>query len=83
MNIITVEVLCPSTERSYDFKLPVKMNTGDIKKQIIDDICNFEGLPGLFQDTDAVRLYCKDGCIPDVVTPEYAGVRNGDMLMII
>ena len=83
MNLITVEVVCPSTSRNYDYRLPVKMKAGDIKKQIIEDIRSFEGLPGLFADEDSVKLYCQEGCISDTVTPEYAGVRNGDKLMIV
>lgn len=83
MSLITVEVLCPSTSRSYDYRLPVKMQAGGIKKQIIEDIRIFEGIPDLFEDEEKIHLYCENGCIADSDTPEYAGVRNGDRIMII
>ncbi len=83
MNVITVEVLCPSTSRSYDYKLPVKMTAGDIKKQIIEDIRIFEGLPNLFENEESVHIYSSKCCISDSVTPERAGVKNGDKIMII
>lgn len=83
MNLITVEVLCPSTSRSYDYRLPIKMQAGEIKKQMIEDIRIFEGMTDLFGSGENVQLYCENGCIDDSVTPEYAGVRNGDRIMII
>lgn len=83
MNVITVEVLCPSTSRSYDYRLPVKMTAGSIKKQIIEDIRIFEGLSDLFENEENVRIYCDKCCIADSATPESVGVRNGDKIMII
>lgn len=83
MNIITVEVICPATSGSYDYKIPIKMKAGEIKKQIIEDIRIFEGIPSLFCDENAVSLYYEEGCISDDITPEYAGVKNGDRLMLI
>ncbi len=83
MNIITVEVLCPSTSRSYDYRLPVKMQAEDIKKQIIEDIRNYEGISDLFEDEKSIQLYCENGCIADSCTLEYMGVQNGDKIMII
>lgn len=83
MNIITVEVVCPATSRSYDYKLPVKMKAGDIKLQMIEDIRLFEGISTLFGNENDIHIYTQWGCIADGTTPEYAGVRNGDKLMII
>lgn len=83
MNLITVEILCPSTSRSYDYRLPVKMQAGDIKRQIIEDIRIFEGIADLFGNEYDTHLYCENGCISDSDTPENAGVRNGDKIMII
>lgn len=83
MNIITVEVLCPSTSRSYDYRLPVKMRAGNIKKQIIQDIRTFEGIAELFENEDKISLFCENGCIDDSDTLESAGVKNGDKIMII
>jgi len=83
MNIIAVEVLCPSTSRKYDYKIPIKMEACEIRKQMIEDIRIFEGVPELFADESSVRLFCADGCIPDTATPEEAGVRNGDRIMLI
>lgn len=83
MKLITVEVLCPSTSRSYDYRLPVKMQVGDIKKQIIEDIQIFEGISDLFKNEDKINFYCENGCIADSDTPENAGVQNGDKIMII
>ena len=83
MNLITVELLCPSTSRTYDFKLPVKMTAGETKKQMIEDIRSFEGLPELFENTENIYLYCDNGCISDDSTLENVGIKNGDRLMIV
>lgn len=83
MNLITVEIVCPATSRSYDYRLPVKMKSGEIKKQIIEDIRIFEGITALFVNENDIHLYSDEGCIDDDVTPEYAGVKNGDKIMII
>lgn len=83
MNVITVEIICPATSRNYDYKLPVKMKAGDIKKQVIEDIRIFEGITALFENENDIHLYSEEGCISDDLTPEYAGVRNGDRIMLI
>lgn len=83
MNLITIEVICPSTSGSYDFKLPVKMSAGEIKRQIMEDIRSFEGLPELFGSGESIYLYSENGCISDSITLENAGVGNGDRLAII
>ena len=82
MNVITIEVLCPSTSRSYDYRLPIKMQIGDIKNQIIEDIRIFEGLPELF-DSGEILIYGENGYIEDTATLEQAGVKNGDRIMIV
>ncbi len=83
MNVITVEVLCPSTSRCYDYRLPVKMRAEDIKKQVIEDIRLYEGISELFEDEKNIHLYCENGCIAESVTLEYMGVQNGDRIMLI
>lgn len=83
MNVITVEVICPATSRNYDYKMPIKMNVGEIKKQVIEDIRIFEGMMSLFENENDVHFYCDEGYINDNLTPEYMGIKNGDRLMLI
>ncbi|MCM1577909.1 MAG: ubiquitin family protein [Ruminococcus sp.] len=83
MNLITVEVICPSTSRKYDYRLPVRMKAGDIKKQMVEDIRIYEGISSLFEEADSVNLYCERCMLDDEATPEEAGVKNGDRLMIV
>ena len=83
MNVITVEIICPATSRNYDYKLPVKMKAGEIKKQIIEDIRIFEGMTALFENEKDIHLYFEEGCIGDDLTFEYAGIKNGDRIMVI
>ena len=64
MNLITIEVICPSTSGSYDFKLPVKMSAGEIKRQIMEDIRSFEGLPELFVTVGAYFSIRKTAAFP-------------------
>ncbi len=83
MNIITVEVICPSTSRKYDYRMPVKMKAGYIKKQIIEDIRVYEGISTLFEDEKNINLYCERCMIDDNATLEEAGIKNGDRIMVI
>lgn len=83
MNLITVEVLCPSTSRSYDYRLPRKMRIGAVKKKMIGDIRIFEGLPALFEREDTIMLYYKEKRLNENATPEQYQIENGDRLMLI
>ncbi|MCD7730550.1 MAG: hypothetical protein LUI05_03520 [Oscillospiraceae bacterium] len=84
MNVFTVEIICPSTSRSYDFKVSPEMRAGDMKKNIISDICLFEGLNNLWDDIDKLKLFRDDGSIiSDNESMASAGIRNGSRIMII
>lgn len=84
VRILNVEVMCPSTSRSYDYKIPPSMKVSDIKKRIINDIRLYEGLSDLFSDEENVGIYCEDKCrLGDDITLSNAGVKSGDRLMII
>lgn len=82
--ILNVEVMCPSTSRSYDYRIPPSMKVGDIKKRIISDIRLYEGLPDLFIEEEDVGIYYEDSFrLNDNASLGGAGVKNGDRIMII
>ena len=83
MNFIPVDLSCPATSRNYDYKLPIKMKAGKIKKQIIEDIRTLEGIAAIFEKKKDVHFYSSEGCIDDEMTLELAGVKNGDKIMLI
>ncbi len=83
MNTITAEILCPSTARSYDYRLPLNMKAAKVIGLLKEDICTFEGIPDLFEQYEDMHIYCERGCIADEATIEEAGVKSGDRLMLI
>lgn len=84
VRILNVEVMCPSTSRSYDYKIPPSMKAGDVKKRIISDIRLYEGLPDLFSEEENIGIYCENNCrLGDDISLGNAGVKSGDRLMII
>lgn len=83
MKYVIVELICPSVSGSYDYSIPIRLKVGDIKRRIIEDIRIYEQLPMLFLHKNDVSLYCKEGCLDDEMTFEYAGIKNGDQIMII
>ena len=84
VKVLNVEVMCPSTSRSYDYKIPPSMKVGDIKKRIINDIRLYEGLPDLFGDEESVGIYSESRCrLNDEAVLGGAGIKSGDRIMII
>lgn len=84
IQILNVEVICPSTSRNYDYKIPPSMKVGDIKKRIISDIRLYESLPDLFADEETIGIYCENKCrLGDDIALGEAGVKSGDRIMII
>ncbi len=84
MRLINIEIICPSTSRSYDYRIPPPMNSEAVKKRIIADIRIYEGVEDLFSNEDDIRLYRENmSVIGTDVSMEAAGVRNGDKIMLI
>lgn len=82
--VIVVDVICPSTSRSYDYKLPSKMKAADIKKRIIEDIRTYENIPELFKNEEKVGIFGETAkLIPDDMSLEEAGIKSGSRIMII
>lgn len=84
MRLINVEIVCPSTSRSYDYKIPPLMKAGTVKQRIIEDIRIYEGIDDLLPNVNKIGLYCEDmSVIGNNVNFETAGVKNGDKIMLI
>lgn len=84
MNLLTVEVICPSVSGSFDFRIPSKMSAAEVKARIIEDIRAVEENEMLFDNADNVGLYCeRTGYIPESSDLENAGVKCGDRIMLI
>lgn len=84
MGLLTVEIICPSTSRSYDYRIPPKMKISEAVKKILEDIRVFEGIPELFTSETDMGLYCCDRLLMDgeLCFADY-GVKSGDRLMIV
>lgn len=84
MRLINIEIICPSTSRSYDYRIPPLMMSEAVKKRIIEDIRIYEGIEDLFPNEDDIRLYLENMSVIGVdVSMEDAGVKNGDKIMLI
>lgn len=83
MNTIMIEVVCPSSSRTYDYKLPLRMKNENIKSRLIEDIRTFENLPELFSDESGISLYFNGVKLSGESTPEKSGLENGSVIVII
>ncbi|MBR5091079.1 MAG: hypothetical protein IK093_16765 [Ruminiclostridium sp.] len=82
LNVFTVEVVCPATSRSYDFVLPARLEVGELRHSIIEDICTYEDISGLI-DADTTLLFCNGDQLFDGADLVSQGVHNGDKIYLV
>lgn len=83
MDKILVEIKCPSTSQSYDFRISKKLTAAEALRKIVDEIRLYEHNDKLFKDKAVLfspRLNC-------ALNPEMTMVENsvcgGDVLVIL
>lgn len=83
MNKMIVEVKCPATSKSYDFRISKKLSAAEGKEKILDEIRTFESNSGLMPQD--VSLFCAGTgkILNGELTFSENGVKSGDTLMII
>lgn len=85
MDKVLVEIISPATSRHYDFWISKKMRVGQTVQKIADEIRRFEGNGLLFSDTGDLGLYDAktERALAGDDTMEQAGIRSGDVLLIL
>lgn len=81
MSLITVEVLAPAVNDTFDFRVPSKMKIADLKKHIIEDIRAFEGIDCLYENK--AELFSSEKWFDEKLSLEEAGIQNGNKIMLI
>lgn len=83
MDKILVEIKCPSTSQSYDFRISKKLTAKEALKKIVDEIRLYERNDKLFADNAMLfspRLNC-------ILNPSMTMVENsvcgGDVIVIM
>ena len=83
MEKMIVEIQCPATSKSYEFRLSKKLSTTDGKEKIIDEIRTLEKNDKLFADNVSIFSARTECILNEKMTFSENGVKSGDILMII
>lgn len=85
MNKIFIEIICPATQKHYDFILPDKMTVRTAMEKIRVEIMEFEQNDELFPDASEMMFWNVDAReIPAKdVTLEEAGIYGGNRLYFL
>ena len=85
MDKIIVEVKCPASAKSYEFRISKKLAVSEGTEKIISEIRGFEQNKRIFSKDSGLSLFC--GRLGNILNADMSfaenGVRSGDMLMII
>ncbi len=85
MDKVIVEIICPVSAKTYEFRTSKKLSAGDGKKKIISEIRDLEQNEGIFSSESDVLLF--SGRLECVLREDISflenGVKSGDVLMII
>lgn len=84
MDKIIVEVICPVSAKTYEFRISKKLSASEGKEKIISEIRGIEQNDEIFLGTDVSLFSGRLECVlrEDISFSEN-GVRSGDVLMII
>lgn len=85
MDKIIIEVKCPASAKSYEFRISKRLPVGEGMGKIISEIRGFEQNEKIFSRDSELSLFCgRSGNILNAdMSFEENGVKGGDMLMII
>ena len=82
LKIITVEIICPATSRSYDFRVSSKIEVSEAKKQIIHDICVYEDMEDMMLESSTL-LFSENEQLYENMDLASQGIHNGDRLYLV
>lgn len=85
MDKIIVEIKCPTSAKSYEFRISKRLSVGEGTEKIISEIRSLEQNELIFSKDGGLSLFCgRIECILNAdMTFAENGVKSGDMLMII
>lgn len=85
MDKIIVEVKCPASAKSYEFRISKRLPTGEGMKKIISEIRGFEQNEKIFSKDGELSIFCArlNSILNLNMTFSENGVKSGDTLMII
>lgn len=85
MEKILVEIIAPATSARYDFSISKKFRIREAMQKLIEEISQYEKAEALFPDSENIFLYeaKTEKVLNRNDTFEEAGVKSGDVLMII
>lgn len=83
MNKLLLDIICPSTGKTYDFWVAKNLLVESALEKIAKEISNFESNPVLFKDIYSMLLYSPRGMLDKKISLKEAGVHSGDTLMLI
>ena len=85
MDKIIVEVKCPASAKSYEFRISKRLLVSEGMEKIISEIRGFEQNERIFSRDSKLSLFC--GRLGSILNAGMSfaenGVKSGDMLMII
>ena len=84
MDKIIVEIKCPASAKSYDFRISKKLSVSEGLKKIIAEIRGIEQNEKIFAN-DEVSLFMgnNNAILNTNMTFAENGIRSGDILMLI
>lgn len=85
MDKIIVEMKCPASSKSYEFRISKRLSVSEGMKKIISEIRGFEQNEKIFSMDSELSIFCArlNSILNSDMTFEENGVKSGDMLMII
>ncbi len=85
MEKIIVEIKCPATSKSYEFRISKKLSVAEGMKKIISEIRGLEHNEALFTANDDISIFSVRGnnVLNKKMTFSENGVKSGDTLMIL
>lgn len=84
MNNFFIEIYCPATARTYDFRIPKRIPIKDLIETAAEEIRIYESNESMFKSTDNLFLFDENyvPLCPDE-TAEQAGILSGKFLMLL
>ena len=85
MDKIIVEIKCPASEKSYEFRISKRLTVNEGTEKIISEIREFEQNGFIFSKDSGLSLFCErlGNILNADMTFAENGIKSGDTLMII
>lgn len=85
MDKIIVEMKCPASSKSYEFRISKRLSVSEGMEKIISEIRGFEQNEKIFSMDNELSIFCArlNSILNLNMTFAENGVKSGDTLMII